>query len=464
MSQRAKVDLGSGNVGKLLFSLALPTITSQVVNMMYNLVDRVYIGHMQPADTVGKLALTGVGVCLPVIMVVSAFSALMAMGGAPRASIQEGRGNTPESERIMGNCLTLLAVTALVLTVVLQLFAPQILPVFGASPNTLGYATDYMRIYSLGTVFVQLTLGMNAYITAQGFTTVGMKTVLIGAVLNTVLDPVFIFGLHLGVRGAALATILSQAVSAAWVLRFLTGSRTKWRLRRENLRPQAPVVLPCLALGLSPFIMQSTESLIAMSFNSSLLKYGGDIAVGAMTVLTSIMQFAMMPLQGLTQGAQPIISYNYGAKNVQRVRAAFRVLLRACLVYSLVLWALVQLFPQAFALIFNNSSELVEYTGRALRIYMAATGVFGIQIACQQTFLALGNAKTSLFLAVLRKIILLIPLIYILPHFFADKVFAVFLAEPVADFLAVTATAITFSVQFRQAMTSLAAEAERGGA
>lgn len=456
MSQK-QADLGSGRVGKLLFSLALPTITSQIVNMLYNLVDRVYIGHMQPADTVGKLALTGVGVCLPVIMIISAFAALMAMGGAPRASIQEGKGNPAESERIMGGCLTLLVITSLCLTAVFQLLAEPLLLTFGASENTIGYALSYMRIYSLGTLFVQLTLGMNTYITAQGFTTVSMKTVLIGAILNTILDPIFIFGLGLGVRGAALATILSQAVSAAWVMRFLTGGRTKWRSRRENLRPRASVVLPCLALGLSPFIMQSTESLIAMCFNSSLLKYGGDIAVGAMTVLTSIMQFAMMPLQGLTQGAQPIISYNYGARNAQRVRDAFRVLLRSCLAYSLAMWALVQLFPQVFAKIFNNSPELVEYTAWALRIYMAASGIFGIQIACQQTFVSLGNAKTSLFLAVLRKIILLIPLIYILPSFFANKVFAVFLAEPVADALAVTTTAIMFAIQFQPAMEKLEA-------
>ncbi len=456
MSQK-QADLGSGRVGKLLFSLALPTITSQIVNMLYNLVDRVYIGHMQPADTVGKLALTGVGVCLPVIMIISAFAALMAMGGAPRASIQEGKGNPAESERIMGGCLTLLVITSLCLTAVFQLLAEPLLLTFGASENTIGYALSYMRIYSLGTLFVQLTLGMNTYITAQGFTTVSMKTVLIGAILNTILYPIFIFGLGLGVRGAALATILSQAVSAAWVMRFLTGGRTKWRIRRENLRPRASVVLPCLALGLSPFIMQSTESLIAMCFNSSLLKYGGDIAVGAMTVLTSIMQFAMMPLQGLTQGAQPIISYNYGARNAQRVRDAFRVLLRSCLAYSLAMWALVQLFPQVFAKIFNNSPELVEYTALALRIYMAASGIFGIQIACQQTFVSLGNAKTSLFLAVLRKIILLIPLIYILPSFFANKVFAVFLAEPVADALAVTTTAIMFAIQFQPAMEKLEA-------
>ena len=455
MKQSKQVDLGSGRVGKLLFSLALPTITSQIVNMLYNLVDRVYIGHMQPVDTVGALALTGVGVCLPIILIISAFAALMAMGGAPRASISEGRGDLQTAEHIMGNSFSLLCIVSLVLTVVFQLFAQPLLLTFGASENTIIYALPYLRIYTLGTVFVQMTLGMNAYITAQGFTTVSMKTVLLGAGLNTVLDPIFIFGLGLGVRGAALATILSQAVSAVWVLRFLTGSRTKWRLRRETMRLRPQVFLPCLALGLAPFIMQSTESLIAVCFNSSLLKYGGDIAVGAMTVLTSTMQFAMMPLQGLTQGAQPIISFNFGARNAQRVRDAFRCLLRACLTYSLVLWLLVQCFPRAFALIFNNDPALVDYAAWALRIYMGATGIFGIQIACQQTFIALGNAKTSLFLAVLRKIILLIPLIYLLPHFFADKAFAVFLAEPVADFLAVCTTASMFAVQFKHSMAEL---------
>ena len=449
------VDLGSGSVGKLLFSLSLPTITSQIVNMLYNLVDRIYIGHMAPAETVGKLALTGVGVCLPIILVISAFASLVAMGGAPRASIAEGRGESAAAEKIMGNSFTLLLLTSLVLTAVFQLFAQPLLLTFGASENTVGYALDYLRIYTLGTVFVQLTLGMNAYITAQGFTTVSMKTTLIGAGLNIVLDPVFIFGLDMGVRGAALATILSQAVSAAWVLRFLTGSKTKWRLRRENLRPVPAVFLPCVALGLAPFIMQSTESLIAVCFNSSLLEYGGDVAVGAMTVLTSVMQFAMMPLQGLSQGAQPIVSYNFGARKAERVRAAFRCLLVSCVGYSLTFWAVVQLMPAVFIRLFNSETELVAYAAWALRIYMGATGIFGIQIACQQTFIALGNAKTSLFLAILRKIILLIPLIYILPNFFAHKAFAVFLAEPIADLLAVATTATMFFFQFRRAMAEL---------
>ena len=444
MDKRA--DVGHWDVKNLLFSLSVPTITSQIVNMLYNLVDRVFIGHMQPAETVGKLALTGVGVCLPIIMVISAFASLMAIGGAPRASIAEGAGESEKSERIMGNCLTMLVITALVLTVLFESFAEPLLLMFGASENTIGYALDYMRIYALGTIFVQLTLGMNAYITAQGFATVSMKTVLIGALLNTALDPLFIFVLGLGVRGAALATVISQAVSAVWVMTFLMGKKTRWHLKRENLRVDAKIV---------PFVMQSTESLIAICFNSSLLRYGGDMAVGTMTVLTSIMQFSNMPLQGLTQGAQPIVSYNFGAKNAQRVRDAYFCLLRACFTYSMAIWLLVELFPRAFILIFNNDPALVEYAAWAVRIYMGCSGIFGIQIACQQTFVALGNAKTSLFLAVWRKIILLIPLIYILPHFFADKAFAVFLAEPVADFGAVALTSFTFYRQFRRSMREL---------
>jgi len=458
MAGKKPVDLSQGSVGRLLFSLSVPTITSQLVNMLYNIVDRVFIGHMEPAATVGKLALTGVGVCMPLLLIVSAFAALFASGGAPRASISEGRGDRESAERILGNSFSLLLIASLALTALMLLFAEPILLNFGASENTIGYALDYIRIYALGTVFVQMTLGLNAYITAQGFTTVSMKTVIIGAVLNIILDPIFIFIFDMGVRGAALATILSQAVSCLWVLRFLTGPNTRWRLRRCYLRPQPQVFLPSIALGSAPFIMQSTESLIAVCFNSSLLKYGGDLAVGTMTVLTSLMGFAMMPLQGLGQGAQPIISFNFGARNARRVRDTFSCLLKACLVFSLVFWGCVQLFPQLFILLFNNDPELVEYAAWALRIYMGSAGIFGIQMACQQTFMALGNAKTSLFLAVLRKIILLVPLIYILPHFFADKDFAVFLAEPVADFLAVCTTAVMFYFQFRKSMAELERE------
>lgn len=459
MGQKS-ADLRNGKVSRLLFELALPTVTSQIVNMLYNMVDRVYIGHISGA---GRAALTGVGVCLPIIMLISAFSSLTGAGGAPRASIEEGRGNPEKSEQIMGNCFVMLVSAALVLTVVFGLFNRPILMAVGASEDTIGYATDYMGIYALGTLFVQLTLGMNVFITAQGFSKVSMRTVLIGAGLNTVLDPIFIFGLNMGVQGAALATVISQAVSAAWVMCFLFGKKTKWRLQWKHMRLRLQVALPCVALGLAPFVMQSTESLIAVCFNTSLLKYGGNLAVGAMTVMNSIMQMAMLPLQGLTQGAQPILSYNYGAGLPQRVRDAFRVLLRVCVGYSFGLWLLVQLFPSAFIRLFTPDLALVEYTVPALRVYMAMTCIFGIQIACQQTFIALGNAKTSLFLAVLRKIILLVPLIYLLPNFFADKVFAVFLAEPLADTLAVCTTAGMFAFQFKRSMAKLEAPPETGG-
>ena len=326
---------------------------------------------------------------------------------------------------------------------------------FGASENTVGYALDYMNIYACGTIFVQIALGLNAFITAQGFAKISMITVLVGAVLNIILDPIFIFGLDMGVKGAALATIISQAVSALWVLRFLTGNRTVLKIRKENLKIDFKVLLPCLALGLSPFIMQSTESILIVSFNTSLLKYGGDLAVGAMTILSSVMQFSMLPLSGLTQGAAPIISYNYGAGNGRRVKDAFILLLKISLIYSAALWAIAMIYPQIFAVIFTKDSELIGISVRSMRIYMAASLLFGIQISCQQTFIALGNARTSVFLAVLRKIILLIPLIYILPIFFENKVDAVFLAEPVADVIAVTVTSLMFFRQFKNVLAEL---------
>lgn len=444
--------LGTEPLGKLLFKLAVPSVVAQIINMLYNIVDRIYIGHMPEG---GSLALTGLGVCMPIIMVVSAFAALVSMGGAPRASIAMGRGDNSAAERILGNCFILQIIISAILTSALLIWDRDLLLAFGASPDTIGFAAGYMDIYALGTIFVQLTLGMNAFITAQGFSKTGMYTVLIGAVSNIILDPVFIFGLDMGVRGAALATVISQCISCLWVLLFLRGEKTILRLKKENMRLEAGVILPCLALGLAAFIMQSSESIISVSFNTSLLKYGGDIAVGAMTILSSINMFAMLPLQGLGQGAQPIVSYNFGAKNAQRVRDAYFCLLRACFTYSMAIWLLVELFPRAFILIFNNDPALVEYAAWAVRIYMGCSGIFGIQIACQQTFVALGNAKTSLFLAVWRKIILLIPLIYILPYFFADKAFAVFLAEPVADFGAVTLTSFTFYRQFRRSMREL---------
>lgn len=455
MEQGKSADLSQGSVGKLLLRLALPTITAQLVNALYNMVDRIYIGHI---PVVGKTALTGVGVCLSLIMIISAFAALTAMGGATRASIMLGRGDRQTAEKILGNCTTGAVLVSVILTALFLAFNRPLLLTFGASPDTIGYAVEYMNIYALGTIFVELALGLNAFITAQGFAGVSMVSVIIGAVCNIILDTVFIQVLHLGVSGAALATIISQALSAAWVVRFLLGKRTGLRIRRENLRINWRVYCPCLALGLSPFIMQSTEGVIAVCFNATLQKFGGDLAVGAMTILSSVMQFSMLPLQGLTQGAQPIISYNFGARNPDRVKKAFALLLGISLGYSLLLWSLAMLCPGALAAVFATDEALIAYSAWAMRIYMAVALIFGAQIACQQTFIALGNAKVSLFLAVLRKILLLIPLIFLLPIFFhtgEEKAMAVFLAEPVADFLAVITTVVTFTVLFRRTLRRL---------
>lgn len=441
--------LGTQPIGSLLFKLAIPTVIAQLINMLYNIVDRIYIGHM-PAD--GSLALTGVGVCLPLIMIVSAFAALVSSGGAPRASICMGKGDHEEAERILGSCFTLQIVISLILTVVLLIWNRDLLLLFGASENTIEYAVSYMNIYAIGTLFVQLTLGMNSFITAQGFTKTGMYTVLIGAVCNIVLDPLFIFGFDMGVKGAALATILSQGISAVWCTVFLTGKKSFIRLKKSHIRLDMKRILPCLALGSATFIMQGSESVISVCFNASLLKYGGDIAVGAMTICTSVMQFAMLPMQGIGQGAQPISSYNYGAGNTGRVRQTFRLLLRSCLIYSVVLWLLIMLFPGVFARIFTTDALLIAFSEKALRMYCGVMVLFGIQIACQMTFVSIGNAPCSIIVAVVRKFVLLLPFIYIFPHLMADQTSAVYLAEPAADFLAVTFTAILFAVQFKKSL------------
>lgn len=445
--------LGKKPVGRLLLQLALPTVAAQVINMLYNIVDRIYIGHI---PEVGTLALTGVGVCMPLIMIVTAFAAFVGYGGAPRASIFMGKGDDQSAEKTLGNCFVIQIMISAVLTAALLLWNRDFLMAFGASENTIEYGVSYMNIYAIGTLFVQLTLGMNAFITAQGFAKTGMLSVLIGAVANILLDPLFIFGFEMGVQGAALATILSQAMSCAWVLAFLFGKRTRLKIRRKNLRLQAKIIFPSLALGLSTFIMQASESVISICFNSSLLQYGGDVAVGAMTILTSVMQFAMLPLQGLGQGAQPIISYNYGARNATRVKDTFRLLLKASLCYSTLLWALVMIFPQMFAAMFTADPGLLEFTKTALRIYMACLLLFGIQMACQMTFTSLGKAKASILVAVMRKFILLIPLIYILPQIFrVDQTMSVYMAEPVADFLAVAFTSVLFTFQFRKVMAQI---------
>lgn len=452
--------LGTEKISKLILRLSLPAIAGQLINLLYNLVDRVYIGHI---EGVGKLALTGVGVCLPIIMMISAFAALAAMGSAPRASIFMGKGDKNTSEKILGNSFTLLVIISIVLIALIQLWAEPMLLLFGASENTIAYALDYMLIYSIGTIFVQLTLGLNAFISAQGFAKISMLTVLIGALCNIVLDPIFIFSLDMGVRGAALATIISQGISTIWILAFLTGKKTILRLRLKYMRLRKEVILPCLALGISPFIMQSTESVLYVCYNTSLLKYGGDLAVVTITILNSIFQLSIMPLMGLGQGVQPIISYNYGAKNAPRVREAFRLFFIISMIYVLAIWGVVRLFPEFFITIFNNDPELLIYAKGALRIYTCVLFVMGAQMAFQQSFISLGDAKSSLAAALVRKIIILIPMIYILPALdvFPAKDMAVFAAEPVSDILAVTFTSILFAIRFKKLMAPIDAPPDR---
>ena len=444
--------LATEPIGKLLFRLSIPTVVAQLINMLYNIVDRIYIGHM-PGD--GSLALTGVGVCMPLIMLVAAFAALVSSGGAPRASIFMGEKDNESAEKTLGNCFSLQIVVSVILTAVLLIWNKDVLLAFGASENTIGYATDYMSIYALGTLFVQMTLGMNTFITAQGFTTVSMVSVIIGAVCNIVLDPIFIFGFDMGVKGAALATIISQMLSCVWIITFLCGKKTLLKLKKENLKLRADIILPCIALGTAAFVMQSSESVISVCFNSSLLKYGGDIAVGAMTIMTSVMQFAMLPLQGIAQGAQPITSYNFGAKNADRVKKTFRLLLITCLTYSIALWAAVMIVPSVFVKIFTSDTSLAQFAAPMLRIYLGGLGLFGIQIACQMTLTSLGKAANSIVVAVVRKFVLLLPLIYIMPSLLADKTQAVYMAEPVADIIAVTFTAILFTFQFKKALKEI---------
>lgn len=439
-------------VGKLLFKLSLPTVIAQLINMLYNIVDRIYIGHM-PEN--GDLALTGVGVCMPIIMIVSAFAALISSGGAPRASIFMGKKNMEDAQKTLGGCFSLQVIISVILTAVLLVYNRDLLLMFGASENTIGYATDYMNIYAVGTIFVQLTLGMNSFVTAQGFTKISMVSVIIGAVTNIILDPIFIYGLGMGVKGAALATIISQALSCVWVVSFLCGKKTILRLRKSTLRISPRIVLPCIALGSAAFIMQSSESVISVCFNSSLLGYGGDVAVGAMTILTSVMQFAMLPLQGIAQGAQPITSYNYGAKNAQRVKQTFKILLITSLVYSVVLWIFIMLCPRAFASMFTTDTALLDFTEQVIRIYFGGMFLFGIQIACQMTFVSLGNAPSSVIVAVVRKFVLLLPLIYIMPNMVENPTIGVYMAEPVADVIAVTFTAILFCIQFKKALKKI---------
>lgn len=439
-------DLGKGNIGKLLISLAAPAIVAQLVNVLYNIVDRIFIGRMDN----GELAMAGVGVAFPILMLISAFSALIGMGGAPLCAIKMGEKNNDEAEKIMSNSFSMLLIIAVILTTGFLIFKEPILWAFGASEATIGYALDYLSIYVLGTIFVQIALGMNSYINTQGFAKIGMMTVVIGAVINIVLDPIFIFVFDLGVKGAALATVAGQMVSALWVLKFLFGKKSILKIRKRYMVPDLKVVGSTMALGVSPFIMQSTESLVLISLNTRLSMFGGDIAVGAMTIMSSIMQIILMPLQGLAQGAQPIVSYNYGAKQMDRVKKTFKLTLISCLSFTVIMCSLLMLFPNLFVGIFNNEPELVAITTWAIRIYFLGIFVFGAQIACQQTFLALGQAKISLFLALLRKVVLLVPLIYILPNLFQDKLMGVLVAEPIADIIATLTTVTCFMVFYKK--------------
>ena len=444
--------LGTAPVGGLLFKLALPTVTAQLINMLYNIVDRIFIGHI---EEIGDLALTGVGVCMPIIMIVSAFAALVSSGGAPRASIAMGEKNTESAEKILGNCFSLQIVISVILTAVLLIFNRPLLLAFGASENTIEYACDYMNIYALGTIFVQLTLGMNAFVTAQGYSKIAMLSVVIGAATNIALDPLFIYGFDMGVKGAALATVISQSLSTAWVLFFLFSKKAMIRLKAGNMKISAKIILPCLGLGLATFMMQASESVISVCFNSSLLDYGGDIAVGAMTILSSVMQFAMLPMNGIAQGAQPILSYNFGAKNAARVKKTYRLLLISCLTYSVLLWSVIMIFPRLFPSIFTPDAALIDFTAGVIRIYFGGLIIFGAQIACQMTFVSLGKALSSVTVAVVRKFVLLLPLIYIVPQFMTDKTLGVYTAEPIADIIAVTFTIVLFIFQFKKAMKSI---------
>lgn len=448
--------LATQPVVKLFFKLSIPSVLAQIVNLLYNMVDRIFIGHIKD---VGDIALTGVGVCFPLIILISAFSCLCGMGGAPKAAIKMGEGKIKEANKILGNCFVVTIIFSILLTIVVQIFKEPILYTFGASENTIKYALDYINIYSLGTIFIMISLGLNAFITTQGFSKISMRNVVIGALINIVLDPLFIFGFNLGVKGAAIATIIAQAISAILVISFFFGKKTILKLTFENMKLDIKIILSVMALGLSPFIMQSTESIISICFNTSLYKYGGDVAVGAMTILTSLMQFAMLPLQGFASGAQPIVSYNYGAKNPDRIKQVFKVLLIICVSFSTLFWLFAMIIPNVLVSIFTIEQELIIFASKALRIYMAVICLFGIQIACQQTFVSLGNAPVSLFLAIFRKIIVLIPLIYILPSIMENKCNAIFLAEPIADFIAVSVTATMFYFIFKKSMK----EIENGG-
>ena len=440
--------LGTAPLGRLMLSLALPTVLAQLINVLYNVVDRIYIGHMQ-GD--GNLALTGVGVTLPIITLIAAFSAFAGAGGAPLAAIELGKKDERKASLIMGNSAWLLVFFSIVLTIGFLIFKIPILYAFGASSKTIAYANDYITIYLLVTIFVQLALGLNAFISGQGAAKAAMLSVLIGAVINIVLDPIFIFALHLGVRGAALATVISQFVSAVWVVSFLKSKRSVLYLKL--VRPDKSLILKIAALGIAPFVMQSTESLVTITFNTGLQRYGGDLYVGSMSILMSIMQLIVIPVNGITQGVQPIVSYNYGAGNRLRVKETVIRLVSVCLLGTLILAGVAIFCPGIYASMFTNDAELVALTCRIMPIFFLGIAIFGIQAACQATFLALGQAKVSLFIATLRKIILLIPLALILPKFLGVK--GIYIAEPVSDVISVIVTSVLCVITLKRIFSEM---------
>lgn len=439
--------LGTAPLLPLIFSLALPTALAQLVNMLYNIVDRIYVGHIPGT---GSLALAGLGVTYPIIVLITAFSNLVGMGGAPRASVAMGRGDYKTAEKILGNCITILVVLSVVLSVVFTIYGEPVLLAFGASENTLPYAMAYLRIYLLGTIFVQFTLGMTPFITNQGFAKTSMATTCIGAISNIILDPIFIYGFNMGVVGAAVATILSQALSMIWVLCFFLGKRSVLRIRKENLIPDKAILVLVLSLGVSPFLMTATECLIQLSFNTGAATYGGDSAVAIMSILFSVSQIASLPVQGFCQGAQPLIGYNFGAQKLERVRKTFQVMLTVSMSTTTLVVAAVEIAPQMFLGLFSSDAAIVAIGSAPLRIYMLGHFFMGAQNACQQTFLGLGEAKLSMFIALLRKVILLLPLSLVIPRVFGllgiSQLLGLYVAEPVSDFISASTCTILFFV------------------
>ncbi len=425
-------------IGKLMISMAVPSIIAQIINILYSIVDRIYIGHIKG---VGMEALTGVGVTFPIITLISAFSAFVGAGGAPLAAIWLGKGDRKRAEKILGNGVTLLVFFTVILMAFFYAFQKPLLYLFGASNATIGYAVSYISIYLAGTIFVELALGLNAFIISQGQSRTAMMAVLLGAASNIILDPIFIFALGMGVKGAAYATVISQALSALWTVGFLISRKSSLTIKWQAMKPDFPVIGNVMALGISPFIMRATESLISIVLNNGLQKYGGDIYVGSLTIMQSVMQMYSAPLGGFTQGVQPIISYNFGAGNFDRVKKLYRSMITVCFLFAAMATVLVMFFPGFFAGMFTNDAQLIALVEKMMPIFMCGMLIFGLQQGIQPTFLALGQAKLSLFIAIFRKVILLVPLALVLPLKFG--VMGIYYAEPVSDVLsAVTATVL----------------------